>query len=282
MTTNFISPRDIEELCNALKIKDNSTFIISGGTDLTIKLVKDQIYDFNIIDISKFDEFRKIQIEGDVIKIGSCITMTQLENSNEIKELVPALSMAASNVGSTQIRNRATIGGNVANAAQCGDTIPVLFAYDAKLKILTSSNDYRYEYISDFVLGINKTTLKENEIIASIEIKRTNEVSSFSKIGSRKTVTISKLNCCGKFQIDENHIITAANIYMGAVGVKPIRANLIEKSLIGRSVLEDLNEDMKNSIEEQIENAIPDRSSRFYKRTAGIGLIEDMLNNLGR
>ena len=281
MLNNYVAPKNISDLSVALKDKCENTFIIAGGTDLTIKFVKEDIYDFNIIDLSKIQELKTIEVKEDMIKIGSGVTMTEIEENPELQEIIPSLATAASMVGSTQIRNRATIGGNIANAAQCGDTLPVLFAFDAKLKILNSQNDYKYENVKDFVLGINKTTLKADEIIESIEIDRTHQLSSFSKVGSRKTVTIAKLNCCGKFLLDEENYIKDVTIYMGAIGVKPVKADLIENNLIGKR-LGHMGGELEDAIVAQIEKAIPDRSSKHYKKIAALGLIQDMLNNLRR
>ena len=280
MINNYISPINIEELCSVLKDRDDKTYIMAGGTDLTIKFIKNQIFDYKIIDISKFEEFRNIESFEESISIGSCVTMTELENSDVISNNIHALIGAAYNLGSTQIRNRATIGGNLANAAQCGDTIPVLFAYDAQIKILNSAKEYRYENVRDFVTGIGQTTLKQDEIITSIIVRKSNCKSAFSKVGSRKTVTISKINCCGKFEIDDESNIKKAEIYMGAIGTKPVKAVLIENELIGKKLgSESIN--FEDVIQQQIEDVIPDRSSKHYKKIAAIGLIEDMLDNLG-
>lgn len=281
MLNLFVTPTNIIELCTFLKEKDDKTFIIAGGTDLAIRFRKEEIFDYSIINIGKLEELRGVKIDNDIIKIGSCLTMTEIENNQELKRYMPALVTAAGSLGSTQIRNRATIGGNIANAAQCGDTIPVLYAYNAKLKILNSLNEYRYEKIRDFILGINKTTLKPDEIIESIEIKKTESISSFSKIGSRKTVTIAKLNGCGIFDIDKDNVVKNVEMYLGAVGIKPVKADLIENVLIGKA-LGNINCEIEAAIDKQIENAIPDRSSKHYKKIAAIGLIEDMLNNLRR
>lgn len=280
MINNYISPQNTEELCKALKDRDDKTYIIAGGTDLTIKFIKNQIYDYKIIDISKFEEFRNIEICDETISIGSCVTMTELENNEVIANYIHALIGAAYNLGSTQIRNRATIGGNLSNAAQCGDTIPVLFAYDAQIKILNSNNEYRYEKVRDFVTGISQTTLRQDEIITCIIVKKSNCKSGFSKVGSRKTVTISKINCCGKFEIDNENNINKAEIYMGAIGTKPVKAVLIENELVGKRLGSD-SINFENVIQQQIEAVIPDRSSKHYKKIAAIGLIEDMLDNLG-
>lgn len=281
MMNSFIEPKNIEHLCDALKEKDENTYILAGGTDLIIKFAKENISNFKIIDISSFSNFRSIEDLGDAIKIGSCVTMTEIENNKLIKKEIPALATAAYNVGSTQIRNRATIGGNLANAAQCGDTIPVLFAYDADIEILNSLNQVRYEKARDLVTGIGKTTLKKDEVITSILIKKSKYSSGFSKVGSRKSVTISKINCCGKILLDEDNVIRDIEIYMGAVGVKPIKAELIEKEILGKS-LEISSYNLEESIKEQIERAIPNRSSKHYKKIAAIGLIKDMLADIRR
>jgi len=278
---NYISPENIDELCDALQHKDENTFVIAGGTDLCIRFVKNQVFDYKIIDIGKVIELIKIEETNDAVDIGACVTMTELENSQIIKRNISALVGAAYNLGSTQIRNRATIGGNLANAAQCGDTIPVLFAFDADVKIINSKNEYRIEKVRDLVTGIGKTTLKEDEVITNIIIRKTNHISSFAKVGSRKTVTISKINCCGKFNIDENDFIKEAEIFMGAVGIKPVRADIVERELVGKK-LDDINNNIDYFVQMQIENLIPDRSSKHYKKEAAIGVVKDMLHGLGR
>lgn len=281
MKNNYISPENIDELCDALQHKDENTFVIAGGTDLCIRFVKNQVFDYKIIDIGRLAELIKIEETNDAIDIGACVTMTELENSQIIKRNISALVGAAYNLGSTQIRNRATIGGNLANAAQCGDTIPVLFAFDADVKIINSKNEYRIEKVRDLVEGIGKTTLKEDEVITNIIIKKSSHISSFAKVGSRKTVTISKINCCGKFNISENDFIKESEIFMGAVGIKPVRADIVERGLVGKK-LDDINNNIDYFVQMQIENLIPDRSSKHYKKEAAIGVVKDMLHGLGR
>ena len=281
MENNYISPKNLQELYKALKKKDDKTYILAGGTDLCIKFVKNQIFDYKIIDISKVEELRNIEETKDTINIGACVTMTELEDSMVIKKSISALMSAAYSLGSTQIRNRATIGGNLANAAQCGDTIPVLFAYDADIKILNSNGETRIEKVRNLITGIGKTTLKPDEIITNIIIKKSNNISSFAKVGSRKTVTISKINCCGKFYLDDDSIVKEADIYLGAVGTKPIQADIIEEELVGKKI-ESISINLEAAVEQQIENAIPNRSSKHYKKYAAIGLVEDMLQGLGR
>jgi len=279
---NFISPKTIDELCESLKKKDNDTYVIGGGTDLIIHFNKKGIYDYNIIDITKLEELKEINENINEITIGSCVTMTEIENSPIINKYIPALVDSAYNLGSQQIRNRATIGGNVANASQSGDTLPVLFAYDANIEIINSEGTRRIDKIENVVEGLEKNNLNFDEVITKFIIKKSTSKSAFSKVGSRKTVTISKINCCAKININDEMVIDESIIYFGAVGPKPIRANIIEEKLLHKNINEILLEEMHEAVYMQIENAIPNRSSKHYKKTAAEGLIEDILNKLRR
>ena len=129
---NFFMPRNLEELADALKEKDENTYLCAGGTDLVIHLRARKKFHYSLIDLTHLEEIKKIEETQDEILIGAAVTMTQLEKSPVIRKYIPALAKAASMVGSTQIRNRATVGGNVANASQSSDTTPVLLAYGAE------------------------------------------------------------------------------------------------------------------------------------------------------
>lgn len=277
----FEAPNTIEELCIALKTKDNNTYLIAGGTDLIIHFSKKGIFGYNIIDLTKLKEFKEIKETDEEIIIGSCVTMTEIENNPLISEHVPALIEAVYNLGSQQIRNKATIGGNVANSSQSGDTIPVLFAYDANVEIIDSLGNRRIEKVENVVEGLEKNNLNFDEVITKIIIKKTNDKSAFSKIGSRKAVTISKLNCCVKIKIN-NNIIEDSVVYLGAVGPKPIRAKFIEEKILNKNINDIVSADIHDAIYMEIEKAIPNRTSKHYKKSAAEGLIDDILNKLGR
>ncbi len=275
----FMSPKSIDELCQALARKDEDTYVIAGGTDLIIHFNKNGIFDYSVIDITKLDELKEI-IETDTeIIIGACVTMTEIENSEVINEYIPALIDSVRNLGSQQIRNRATLGGNIANASQSGDNLTVLFAYNAYIEIIDSKGVKRLNKINDVVEGLGKNNLSRDEIITKIVIEKYSSKSAFSKIGSRKAVTISKINCCIKINLNDE-IVDEAIVYLGAVGPKPIKAKLIEGKIINRNI-NDINiRDINDAIYGQIECAIPDRSSKHYKKAAAEGLIEDVLKKL--
>lgn len=279
---NFISPQTIEELCEALKQKDKNTYLIGGGTDLIIHFNKKGIFDYNIIDLTKLDELKEINEADEEISIGSSVTMTQIENSIILNKYMPGLIDSVYSLGSQQIRNRATIGGNVANSSQSGDTLPVLFAYGANIEIINSLGIRRIDKIDNVVEGLEKNNLNYDEIITKIILKKSTSKSAFSKVGSRKAVTISKINCCVKLNMNDEMIIVDSTIYLGAVGPKPIRAKIIEDELLNKSINDIQTKDIKEAVYSQIENAIPNRSSKHYKKAAAEGLLADILNKLRR
>lgn len=280
--TKFKAPDTIEELCDALRNKNKNTYVIAGGTDLIIHFNKKGIFGYEIIDLTKLKELKEINETENEVIIGSGATMTEIENSLLINKYIPALVDSVYNLGSEQVRNRATIGGNVANSSQSGDTIPVLFAYDANVEIINSSGIIRTDKIENVVEGLEKNSLNDDEVITNIIIKKTNSKSAFSKVGSRKTVTISKLNCCIKIDISDDMIINNSVIYLGAVGPKPIRAKFIEEKLLNKNINDIASADLHDAIHLQIEDAIPDRSSKHYKKSAAEGLVDDILNKLRR
>jgi CO/xanthine dehydrogenase FAD-binding subunit len=277
----FTAPKSLDELKTALSKKTHNTYIVAGGTDLAVGMNKNKIYDFSLIDITKIKELKKIEYKDDLIEIGSCVRMVDLENNEIINKYVPSLSKAASSIGSTQIRNLATIGGNIANAAQCADTVAVLFAFDAEAEIMNSKGEIRKELVYNIIQGIGQTSIKKDEVIIKILLKgqKTNEFSSFSKIGARKAVTISKINACIKLRLEDN-IIVDSRVYIGSIGVKAVRSLLIEDALNKNVLNKDLKEKILELGSKQVLDSIPKRKSKEYKKIAVKGILDDIFSDI--
>ncbi|SHH27453.1 carbon-monoxide dehydrogenase medium subunit [Anaerosphaera aminiphila DSM 21120] len=275
----FYSPRSEKDLVKILKDIDDNTYIIAGGTDLIIKLRNKKAIDYSILDITKLKEWKNIREDEKNIYIGSLVTMTELCESDLICEKLPALYWAAHELGSTQIRNKATIGGNISNASQSADTLLSLYAYDSEIKIVNGDSEEVVVSIEDFVTGREKTILKKDEAVKEIIIKKDDRMSTFQKVGSRKAVTISKVSCAVSLKI-KDEIVNEVRVFLGAVGVKPVRANLIEEVLLNKSLNEIDLELLYDASFNQVEMAIPTRASKYYKRVAIEGLMEEILGDL--
>lgn len=279
---NYHMPTSIDELSAQLTKNDSYTGIIAGGTDFMIKL-RNHPERFNrIIDISGIATLKSIVENSHEIVIGALVTLTEIEESNLIKLHMPALAMAAGKVGSTQIRNRGTIAGNIANASPCADTVPPLMAYDAQLKVMDSRGIISIRTVDEVLIGMGKNTLANDEVIVEIIIPKSKKVnlSAFEKLGSRKAVSISKLNLCIGLEYDSDKVVTDARICVGSLGPKAFRVLDVEALCKGYKLGEDLQEAITLAMVEEVEKAIKGRSSMPYKRRAIKGLVEDVFSKL--
>lgn len=275
-------PETLPELSEALAKNDSKTAIIAGSTDFMIKY-RNHPERFNrIIDLSGLLLAKGICEHKEWITIGALVTHTEIEESALIKKYFPALAIAAGQVGSTQIRNRGTIAGNIANASPCADTVPPLMAYEATLKIVNGKGELMTRTVDEVLVGMGKNTLAMDEVILEIEIPKEKAfmVSAFSKLGSRKAVSISKLNLCIGLDIGEKEMITKAHVCVGSLGPKAFRVPEVENLCTGQSLNSEFVEKLAEAMSMAVEKAIKGRGSMSYKRRAIKGLVEDVLNDL--
>jgi CO/xanthine dehydrogenase FAD-binding subunit len=282
MENNFYSPNSIEELVKVLEVKKNSDnmFFVAGATDLAVVMNNNKMFDYTSVDLTKVKEMRNIEKKGSIIEIGACVTMDELDKSDVVRKYIHGLSQAAASVGSTQIRNRATVGGNAANAAQCADTLSALFAYNAIAVIVNSNGEFRETRLEDLIVGFGKTFIEDNEALVKFKVEvKENEYSAFSKVGSRKTVTISKINNCLRVIMDGNKVVECSS-YFGSVAAKPVESKLTEEAILGKEINDKLLHELMELGSKQIDEAIPTRSSRHYKRVAVKGIINDVYDEI--
>jgi CO/xanthine dehydrogenase FAD-binding subunit len=235
----IIQPESLSLAVNLIDSLLEAEFnILAGGTDLVVNMKNAKVNPQVIIDISKLNELKKISIDDDNITIGSLVTLTDLLNCKELKEKIPIISSAIKSVGSQQIRNKATIGGNIANASPGGDLITFLSVLNAKLVLINKFSSREID-IHDFIVGPNKTSLGKNELLTAIKFKvpkRTHM--SFKKVGRRNALAITLMNgaCLIEKQAEK---VSGINLTLGAVLARPHRFSNIEAFLIGKNLNEE-------------------------------------------
>ena len=153
------APKTMAELPASLAALTPESKIVGGGTDFVIRLHSGAVQPDALCYLGHIPELKKIEKQGDTISVGAYCTMTQMEHDPIVREYLPALMDAAADVGSLQIRNNGTIGGNLGNASPAGDLIPVMYLYDAKVEI-ASPNGTRIVPVTDVILRPGKTILE--------------------------------------------------------------------------------------------------------------------------
>jgi len=228
----YIRPETCEEACELKdQFSDNAIFW-AGGTDL-LPLWKDGIISPQYcIDISEIADLIHIVFNNSQFYIGAATNLSDIEASSILREKVPSLGEVSNQMATPQLRNLATIGGNICNASPAADLAVALLALDAKLKLLSVKGE-RFLALSEFFHGRRLTAIRQNELLAEIIIPLTGLCTTgfFKKVG-RTSVDIALANVSAAI-IAEKNIITETRISMGAVASRPIRALAAEKILIG-------------------------------------------------
>lgn len=271
----------IDRITEALEILENykeKSKVLAGGTDLVIEIKERKLNRSVLIDISSIHEMKFIRQQGEFIEIGAGTTFTEISNNEIIKFKAKGLSDAARSVGSPQIRNRGTIGGNICNGSPAADTVPPLLALDAICLIRTKDN-YREIKLKDIYLDKGKVDLKDNEMLYSVKFKTpsNNQHLGFSKLGLRKALAISRISCSIFIEVDEKDYCKCIRIGSGAISKAPSREYELERVLNGQKIDNKFIEKGCFLFENIVEERLKGRSSMEFKREAIKGVFKDAL-----
>src|SRR6058998_1169555 len=208
-------PGTLEEALT-IKAEHPEALPIAGGTDVMVELNFDRHRPEAMIDVSRLPELGRWRRENGSFVLGSGVTYARI--MREIPDLLP-LAQASRTVGSPQIRNRATVGGNLGTASPAGDALPVLAAYDAEV-VLVNAGGRRTLPWHQFMVGPKKTVIGPDELILGAQWKIVRGPGSFSKVGTRNAMVIAVASLCLLFD-EENRTVRVA---LGSVGPTILRA----------------------------------------------------------
>ncbi len=274
---SYVRPGTIDEALDLLG--KNQGKVLAGGTDLILDLQKKELAG-TIVDVGGIKELQQIKETEDQVIIGSVVSFTQVETSPIIQKYCLALSEAAGLVGSPQIRNQGTIGGNIANASPAADTVPAFVAMDALLRV-GSIRGERIVRITDLLLGIGKTDLAPDELILEISFKKLHSFrSSFIKLGRRNALAISRMSGAAGIRVDEEGRILEARIALGSVAPNPFRSTLIESVLVGKNVHDGIPEEAIETAYKDVEERLGSRATAPYKKEAIKGVVRQALEKI--
>lgn len=269
-------PRALREALKLLKELEDAR-PIAGGTDLIPTMREGALRVRNLVDLTQIGELGGIWEDGGEIHIGAATTLSQLEGSKLIAERAPALWRAASSVGSVQIRNLGTIGGNLCNASPAADTAPPLLTLNAVLEI-ASEDGMRMMPLQGLFAGPKLTTLKPWELLTQVRFRIPPEDAgmSFQKLGRRRGHTISIVNASAYLEL-EGETCRDVRIALGSVAPTPIRMWEAEELMRGRRMTEELIKEAAAACQKLIKPIDDLRASADYRREMSKVLVRRAL-----
>jgi xanthine dehydrogenase small subunit len=269
---DFIAPRNLDELTDVLtKLPQGETWLLAGGTDVGLWITKQQRAPRSIVYLGRVKELQRIEDHGDRIEIGAGVTFTDAFAA--IESLHPDFARMLRRLGSVQIRNSGTLGGNIANGSPIGDSMPALIALGASVN-LRSQAGQRQLALEDFYLGYRKTALQPGEFVESVTVMKPKPESRFAvyKLSKRFDQDISAV--LGAFQVMlDGGSIAGARIGFGGMAAVPARARKTEAALIGKRFTPSEIEPAVSALAEDFTPLSDMRASAEYRLLAAQNLL---------
>ncbi len=267
----FFAPRTLDGLIE-LRTKHPDAPILAGGTDLGLLFSRERRAFDAIISVARVEELNRLEVREEEIEIGAAVTYTRALPVLDAE--YPGMGELIRRIGSRQIRNLGTIGGNVGNASPIGDTPPCLIALDATL-VLRGPDGAREMPIEDFFLDYRKTDLRRGEVIGSVRVPRlgTDEIFRTYKVSKRYDQDISAVIGAYRLTLADGRV-TDARIAYGGMAATPKRARHAEQALTGRSWDGEAVESAKRAMANDFEPIDDFRAGARYRATVAANLLE--------
>ncbi|AFM23405.1 FAD binding domain-containing protein [Desulfomonile tiedjei] len=232
----YHSCSNVQEALEFLNEYGSDARVLAGGTDLVLALKAKKIRPPHVVNIVDIPDLDYISNSSGAIRIGALAKHARITSSSLLKEHLSALGNAAGLIGSWQLRNVGTIGGNLCNASPSADSAPPLLAAEAEAVVLDSRGEYRIP-MKDFFVGPGTTRMKPTQLLKEIVIplKQGGACHSvYLKLKRKKAVDLALVGVCVQAQLDEvGGTLKSVTIALGGVAPTPVRADEAEKMLVG-------------------------------------------------
>jgi aerobic carbon-monoxide dehydrogenase medium subunit len=262
----LVLPRDVDEALRVLSERGSEAKLLAGGTDLLPQLKNGMLKPAWVIDLSGVERVRALRAETNGLRIGAAVTARTLERDAAAQKTYTSLAESGALVGSVQVRNLATLGGNLCNAAPSADMAPPLLALDAEAVIAGPKGERRLPF-TDFFTGVRSTVLGVDEILLEIFVPAPKARSGghYLRHTPRRELDIAVVGVASQLTLS-NGTCAKARIALAAVAPVPLRARAAEQALEGKPVTP---ETIERAAELAVEAAKPisdQRGSADYRR----------------
>ena len=278
---DVLPARALDEALELLAEHSDLT-VVAGGTDFIPAVRAGVSAPKQVLDISGLDELRLIQEVDGGLSIGALATHAELTASPLIRRRAAPLALASGHVAGPQVRNRATLGGNLCNASPAADTAPALLVLDAEVKLVSAGGE-RQIPLADLLVGPGQTSLEPGELLHSVFVPQSPQGvgTAFRKLGRRRALACSVVNAAALVAGDGG-TVKEARLALGAVAPVPIRCSSAETWLTGATWGESLLQGVDERVLEMVAPIDDVRASAEYRRATAPVLAREVLNQAWR
>ena len=231
----YLMPKTVEECLEQINRFHGAGRLIAGGTDLMIWLKKKKVSPAALIDITGIDGLNGLEIKEETLSFGAAVTHAQISAHPRIRAALPVLAEACNSVGSPQIRNIATVVGNVVSAQPAADAAVALAALDARARVVSAAGS-RVEPVEELYAGVGKSKVDSTrELVTRLEVPLPGpgSASAFLRLAPRNALALPVVNVAAVVTVAGGKI-SAVRLVAGPMGEKPLRLRLAEEFLTGR------------------------------------------------
>ncbi len=280
-TFEYHSPGTLEETVSLLLQYQGQARLLAGGTDLIVEMKNGNLSPDAVIDLKGIPDLYFLKEEGECLRIGALFTIRDIETSPVIEERFPILKETARVMASFQVRNRATLGGNICHASPAADMVPPLIGLGSKIKVVGKEGERVLE-LEDFFAGPGKTKIEPGEVLKEIIIPKRSPrwEGTYVKLSPRKLTDLAVVGIALILLRDREGKCEDVRIVMGAVAPKALRAKEAERSLTGKEVDERLIQEAAEKAMREASPITDVRGSDWYRREMVRTLVERGLRRI--
>ena len=279
---DYRKPASLAEAIDMLRTMEGEVLLLAGGTDILVNAREGHPYrNKTVIDVYGIPELCQIEEQTDWIAIGAGVTHAQIEQSPLIRAKAGVLADACRTVGSPQIRNHATIGGNLANASPAADSLAALSVLEAEVEVNRLGEISRVP-LGEIIAKPYRTTLTDRDLVTRIFVKKAPEGTRFHfyKLGRRKALAISRMTIATLLKQDETGTVTQFHMTMGATFPKPMLFEDVDAMLIGKKPTQADIAAVAEALSAKIPLIAGIRASTAYKQPVCNRMVRRILDEL--
>ncbi len=265
----YYQPRSVSEAVELAQTSEAN--FLAGGTDLVLHMQTGKAQPNTLIDLGKISELREIKEAEGYLEIGSMATFAEIGQNKLVSQNAFALWQACQTMGSPQIRNKATLGGNLGNCSPAADGLPPLLALGAEVHLISRDGE---EIIPLAGLLSRTPLMPQDTLIRGFRIPRKGLQSGFAKLGRRQALAIARLNVAVAIEVEGTQI-GKVSVALGAVGRRAFLSEALGLALSNLELNEGWIEKGVEEVQRVVRNALGERASAPYKRVAVSGVFRE-------